>query len=81
MIGATVSNFLASLGGCWWPIEVTPKWCQSLAHFIPTGITMDALHQLMSFGAEPSAVIWQIAILLACALVTGYVLARGFRFQ
>lgn len=81
VMGATVSNLLASLGGCWWPIEVTPKWCQTLAQWIPSGITMDALHQLMSFGAEPRAVVWQFSELVALALAAGYLLARKFRFQ
>jgi hypothetical protein len=22
---------LAALGGCWWPIEITPPWMQSLS--------------------------------------------------
>ncbi|MGI8744011.1 MAG: ABC transporter permease [Bryobacteraceae bacterium] len=81
VMGAIASNLLASLGGCWWPIEVTPKWCQTLAHWIPTGIAMDALHQLMSFGAEPGAVVWQFSALVLIALAAGYVLARTFRFQ
>jgi ABC-2 type transport system permease protein len=81
VMGATASNLLASLGGCWWPIEITPKWSQTVAHFIPTGITMDALHQLMSFGAEPAAVVGQFSALLLMTVAAAYVLARGFRFQ
>lgn len=81
VLGATTSNLLASLGGCWWPIEITPRWCQNIAHFIPSGITMDALHQLMSFGAEPASVLVQFSVLLVMALAGGYVLARRFRFQ
>lgn len=81
VMGATASNILASLGGCWWPIEVTPKWSQNIAHVIPSGMTMDALHQLMSFGAAPSAVVGQFSALLIMTLICGYVLARTFRFQ
>ncbi|HLG96767.1 MAG TPA: ABC transporter permease [Bryobacteraceae bacterium] len=25
-LGVVVSNVLAALGGCWWPIEITPAW-------------------------------------------------------
>ena len=81
VMGATASNLLASLGGCWWPIEITPKWSQTVAHFIPTGITMDALHQLMSFGAEPAAVVGQFSALLLMTVAAAYLLARRFRFQ
>ncbi|HFC30429.1 MAG TPA: ABC transporter permease, partial [Oceanospirillales bacterium] len=41
------SLLLAALGGCWWPIEITPQWMQNLANFLPTGWIMDAIHKLM----------------------------------
>jgi ABC-type Na+ efflux pump permease subunit len=79
--GAISANLLAGLGGCWWPIEITPDWAQALAHVIPSGIAMDALHQLLNFGAAPSAVIPHILVLSGAALAGGLVLARTFRFQ
>jgi ABC-2 type transport system permease protein len=42
---------LAALGGCWWPIEITPEWAQHVQKLVPTGWTMDALHKLVSFRA------------------------------
>jgi len=36
-IGVLASLALAALGGCWWPIEITPKWMQSLALALPPG--------------------------------------------
>jgi ABC-type multidrug transport system permease subunit len=69
------------LGGCWWPIEVTPVWLQKGALFLPTGLTMDALHKVVNFGAAPSAVIPHLCALVAAAAVAGWVVARGFRFQ
>lgn len=80
-IGVIVSNVLAGLGGCWWPIEITPLWAQKLAIFLPTGWTMDALHKLINFGASPAAVIPHIRVTLAATLIVGYVLSRRFRFQ
>jgi ABC-2 type transport system permease protein len=79
--GVIVSNVLAGLGGCWWPIEITPMWAQKVALFLPTGWTMDALHKLINFGAAPSSVIPHIGVSLAAALVAGYVVSRRFRFQ
>jgi ABC-2 type transport system permease protein len=32
-IGVITSNVLVGLGGCWWPIEITPFWVQKLAIF------------------------------------------------
>jgi ABC-2 type transport system permease protein len=80
-IGVIGSNLLGGLGGCWWPIEIVPLWAQKLALFLPTGLTMDALHKLVNFGASPTAVIPHLAALLALALCSGYILARSFRFQ
>jgi ABC-2 type transport system permease protein len=80
-IGVIVSNVLAGLGGCWWPIEITPLWSQKVAMFLPTGWTMDALHKLINFGAAPASVIPHIAVTVAAALVVGYVVSRRFRFQ
>jgi ABC-2 type transport system permease protein len=80
-IGVLASNVLALLGGCWWPIEITPPWAQKLALTLPTGWAMDAMHKLVSFGAGPAAVIPHVLALTALALAAGYALARSFRFQ
>src|SRR5258708_3544145 len=80
-LGVIASNVLASLGGCWWPIEITPLWAQKLALFVPTGWTMDALHKLINFGSSPSAVVPHICVTLAAALAAGYIVSRSFKFQ
>ena len=80
-LGVILANLLAALGGCWWPIEITPLWAQRLAMLLPTGWAMDALHQLMSFGAPPAAVAPHIAALGVGAILAGWLAARGFRFQ
>jgi len=80
-IGVIASNLLAGLGGCWWPIEITPPWAQRFAMLLPTGWAMDALHKLVSFGASPASVIPHMCLMLGSALVAGYVLSRSFRFQ
>jgi ABC-2 type transport system permease protein len=79
--GVVLSNVMAALGGCWWPIEITPPWSQKIAMVFPTGWAMDALHKLMSFGDSPAAVVPHIAAFLTLALVAAYVLARKFRFE
>ena len=80
-LGVVSTNILAALGGCWWPIEITPAWAQKLALFLPTGWAMDALHRLVSFGQGPAS-IWPHALALsAAALIAGAIAARTFRFQ
>ncbi len=80
-IGILAANFLAALGGCWWPIEITPPWMQHLAIFLPTGLAMNALHKLVSFGAPAGSVVPHVLILAAAALAGGWLAARTFRFQ
>lgn len=80
-LGVILSNVLAGLGGCWWPIEITPPWAQKLALFLPTGLTMNALHQLVNFGASPATVAPQVAALALAAALSLYILSRTFRFQ
>ncbi len=80
-IGVVTTNILAAVGGCWWPIEITPPWAQKLALLVPTGWAMDALHKLVSFGAPAAAVLPHLAALSAAALLAGWLVARSFRFQ
>ena len=74
------TNVLAALGGCWWPIEVTPGWMQNLAIYLPTGWTMDAMHKLVSFQAPPSSTLPHVLGMFFLALLLGNVSARTFRF-
>ena len=80
-VGVLVTMALASLGGCWWPIEITPEWMQTLAACLPTGWTMDALHKLVNFGYGPAAAAPHLAALLAGALLCAAAAARTFRYQ
>ena len=80
-VGVLASNVLAALGGCWWPVEVTPSWMQTLAKSLPTGWAMDALHRLVSFGQGPVSVLPHLAALLLGALVLGWLATRRFRYS
>jgi ABC-type multidrug transport system permease subunit len=79
-IGVLTSMVMAALGGCWWPIEITPQWMQSLALALPTGWTMDALHKLVNFGYAPASALPHTAALAAAALLCGWGGAKIFRY-
>jgi ABC-2 type transport system permease protein len=79
-LGVLAANALAALGGCWWPIEITPDWMQFVQKLIPTGWTMDALHKLISFQAGPASVLPNIAMLLVAAAMFGWLAVRNFRY-
>jgi ABC-type multidrug transport system permease subunit len=80
-IGVVSSLVLAALGGCWWPIEITPPWMQNLALGLPSGWTMDAMHQLVNFGYAPVTAVPHLAALAAAALAAGWGAAKVFRYQ
>ena len=80
-IGVLAANVLAALGGCWWPVEVAPAWMQKIAGFLPTGWTMGALHQLISFRAGAASALVPLVTLAVAAWVFGWMAARRFRFH
>ena len=80
-IGVFATQVMAALGGCWWPIEITPSWMQTVALFLPTGWAMDAIHKLVNFGYDSSVAIPHVAAMLAGALILGWIGARKFKFQ
>lgn len=80
-LGVLAANVLAALGGCWWPIEVTPEWMQFVQKLLPTGWTMDALHKLISFQAGAATVIPNIVMLSLAAAVFAWLAVRGFRYE
>ncbi|MDJ0939010.1 MAG: ABC transporter permease [Woeseiaceae bacterium] len=80
-LGVLAANLLAALGGCWWPIEITPAWMQALQKMIPTGWTMDAMHKLISFQADPWSVMPNVLILIVAAAAMGMLAARRFEYQ
>jgi len=80
-LGVISTNILAGLGGCWWPIEVTPQWMQKFSLVLPTGMTMDALHRLVSFGRPAASALPHLAALATLGLVAGWLATRFFRYD
>ena len=80
-LGLLIANALAALGGCWWPIEITPDWMQFVQKLTPTGWTMDALHKLISFEAGAVAAVPNVVTLVLGALAVGALAVNRFRYQ
>lgn len=80
-LGVLCGNVFGALGGCWWPIEVTPEWMQTLSLFLPTGWAMDGLHKLVSFGAPPTEVLPHVGGMLLGAFAMLALLARRLRLS
>ncbi len=80
-VGVLTANVLAALGGCWWPIEVTPDWMQGLQKLMPTGWAMDALHKLISFEAGALSAVPQVASLLVATLLVTALAINRFKYE
>lgn len=80
-LGVLSTMLLAALGGCWWPIEVTPSWMQTIAHFLPSGWAMEALHQLVNFQNGAASAVAPLMWISAGALVLGTLCVKRFRYD
>jgi len=80
-LGVLFANALAALGGCWWPIEITPDWMQFVQKLLPTGWTMDALHKLISFQSGPASALPHVAALSVGAVVVAMLAINRFRYE
>ena len=70
---------LAPLGGCWWPLFITPDWMQAIGRLTPHGWANDAFNKLMLFGAEGQDVLAHLAALAVFALVFLVIAVTRFR--
>lgn len=70
---------MAALGGCWWPLELGPDSLQVIAHLIPTGWAMTALHQLISFGGGLHNAAPAIGVLVLFGAAANLAAARWFK--
>ena len=80
-IGVLSTQLLSALGGCWWPIEITPAWMQRLALFLPTGWAMDAMHKLINFGDGAASAVPHLIAMFGGSIVLGWLGVRAFRYQ
>ena len=59
-----VSLTLAPIGGCWWPLFITPEWMQSLGKLTPHGWANTGFNKLMLFGAQFADVTQEMTMLV-----------------
>ncbi len=70
---------MAAIGGCWWPLEITPDFLQKVAHVTPTAWALDGLHQLITFGGGLGGAWPAVAALVVYGLVANLLAVRFFR--
>jgi ABC-2 type transport system permease protein len=80
-IGVLTSLVLAPLGGCWWPLFITPQWMQSLAKFTPHGWATTAFNKLLIFGGDFNSVVPNMLVLVAFGVVFGVIAILRFKTE
>ena len=79
-LGVLGTMLMAALGGCWWPIEITPAWMQSLAGFLPAGWAMNGMHQLVSFQNGPTSAMTPMIYMVIGIVILCWAASKRFRF-
>jgi ABC-type multidrug transport system permease subunit len=78
-LAVLISLILAPLGGCWWPLFITPHWMQFIAKFTPHGWATAGFAKLLVFGAEGNAVMGEMLVLAGFAVVFIIIAILNFR--
>jgi len=76
--GVVISLLMAALGGCWWPLELMPRWLQTAAHVFPTTWALNGLHEVISWGGGLRNVLAPTLVLLFFALTAGTLAVQRF---
>ena len=78
-IGSIAIVTMAAVGGCWWPIDLEPRWMRQAALAFPTTWAMEAFNDLMIRRRGIEAALRPTAVMLAFGLlylVVGMLLFR-----
>ncbi len=78
-IGVIVTMVLASMGGCWWPLEIVPATFQKIALVFPTTWAMRALHGVVSFGSSLAELALPLGVLVIFGVVFTVLAVRSLR--
>ncbi len=71
----------AALGGCWWPLEITPPIYQTLVKVLPSTWAMQGLTDIIVYGKGLSDVWLDAAVLLVFAAIYFAIGVRRMRLD
>jgi ABC-type multidrug transport system permease subunit len=77
-VAVLASLTLAPLGGCWWPLSITPRWMQFIAKVTPHAWANIAFNKLMLFGADFSSVVPEMLALVGFMILFGAIAVWRF---
>ena len=80
-IGVLTSLILAPLGGCWWPLFITPQWMQFVSKITPHAWATTAFNKLLIFGGDFNSVVPNMLVLVGFMVVFGLIAILRFRTE
>jgi ABC-type multidrug transport system permease subunit len=81
LLNILVANLMASLGGCWWPLELVPSGIRKIGFAFPTGWAMDGLHKLIFFGHDFNSVLPHVGVLFLFTVVFLALAVKFFKLR
>ena len=78
-IALVTSLVAAPLGGCWWPLFITPRWMQFLAKLTPHGWATTGFNKLLVFSADLTSVVPEMIALTVFGAVFAAIALLRFR--
>ena len=81
MLGLLLTLVLASIGGAWWPMEISPKFLQIIGHISPVAWAMDGFTALTYHGAQLIDILVPLAVLTGMTIVLFLIAIPRFKYQ
>jgi len=76
-----ISMVTSMLGGAWWPIEIVPKFMQTIARFTPQYWAINGFNKIITRGFGISEILPNFYVLLAISAISLLLAIRFFRFE
>ncbi len=76
-----VSMVMSMIGGSWWPIEIAPKFMQSIARFTPQYWAVNGFNKIITRGFGYASVLPNFYVLIAIAGVSLMISVIFFKFE
>jgi len=81
MLGLLLTLVLASIGGAWWPMDISPKFLQIIGHVSPVAWAMDGFTALTYNGAILVDIWVPLAVLTGMTIVLFLIAIPRFKYQ
>lgn len=76
-----ISVVTSMLGGAWWPIEIVPKFMQTIARFTPQYWAINGFNKIITRGFGIIEILPNFYVLLAISAISLLLAIRFFRFE